>query len=128
MKINNVAKTKLDFYSEFIVDDDVRKTYQRYVTKHITDPNSSDYGLFFVDRIPETTWTLFGSTVLADAEAPDPNLWTLDFSKFPEITSAKVRMPVSGKGYAGRFKFISYNEKPFELLALNWVFRVLYAR
>ncbi len=127
LKINNTSAERIQFYSEFLIDDDVRKTYQKYETRHITDPADANYGSFFVERVSELTWKLPGTTLLADTEA-DLNTWLLDFSMFPDLTSVKVRMPVSGKGYNGRFKLISYNERLYELLSVNWVFRILYAR
>ena len=68
-----------------------------------------------------------GTTLLAASEE-DNDTWELDMSLFPEMTLWKVRIPVSGKGYTPRFLLVSRNEKAYELLNHNWVFREMYSR
>ena len=128
-KFNNTSQKKLDFYTEFMIDEYRRQTYYKYVTRHNVDPQDPNYGLIYVEQVIDPTLTIAGATLLGeedDAEAA--YMWTLDFSKFPPLSVTKVRFKVSGKGYAPRMKLISFNEKPYEFLNMNWVFRTLYAR
>ena len=125
MKFNNISKKVLSFYADFLLDDDLRKSYYTYEAKHIEDLGNPNYGLFYIEKQISPTLTMYGTTTLGG----DTNeYWTLDFSKFPDMAATKVRFPVSGKGYAPRLKLISYNELPYELTNINWVFRSLYGR
>ena len=56
------------------------------------------------------------------------NEWEFDTALFPDITVHKIRYKVSGKGYGGAVKILSKNEFPFELLHINWVYRIMFAR
>lgn len=130
-RLNNPSGKSLEFFTDFILDDMLRKAYYKYEVKHETDPTSPNYGLLYVDRVIDSNLAVpnmltAGSTVLADQA--DMNCWKLDASKFPDIYAYKVRMPVNGKGYMPRIRFISFNQEPFEFLNLNYVFRTLYAR
>lgn len=128
MKLNNTSKKALQFYTDFILDDAPRQTYYTYEVRHVTDPYDTNFGLVYVERAISPTLTLAGTTVLADENTPDQNMWTLDSSKLPPLSVIKVRFAVSGKGYAPRLKIMSLNERTYELLNINWVFRTLYAR
>lgn len=130
-RLNNLSGKSLEFFTDFILDDMLRKAYYKYEVKHETDPTSPNYGLLYVDRVIDSNLAAPnmltpGSTTLADQA--DMNCWQLDASKFPDIYAYKVRMPVNGKGYMPRIRFISFNQEPFEFLNLNYVFRTLYAR
>ena len=125
MKFNNISNKKLRFYADFLIDDDVRKTYYTYRPTHIIDPTNPNYGLFYIEKVISETAIVNGATTLGGAT---DEYWELDFSKFPELATTKVRFPVSGKGYVPRLKLLSFNEIPFELNNINWVSRTLYAR
>lgn len=126
-KFNNISQRMLKFYTEFIIDDQLRQTYYKYTTQHITDPDDPNYGLIYVTREQDPTMTVAGRTLLAAYE-DDYSSWTLDQSKFPPTAVVKVRFFVSGKGYAPRIKLLSFNEKEYELININWVSRAMYAR
>lgn len=125
MKFNNISNKKLRFYADFLIDDDLRKTYYTYKPTHIIDPSNPNYGLFYIEKVIQETMTVGGATTLGGTT---DEYWELDFSKFPELATTKVRFPVSGKGYVPRLKLLSFNEVPFELNNINWVSRTLYAR
>ena len=125
MKFNNVSNKKLRFYAEFLIDDDLRKTYYTYKPTHIIDPANPNFGLFYIEKVVKETTIVSGATKLG---GDTDDFWELDFSKFPELATTKVRFPVSGKGYVPRLKLLSFNEVPFELNNINWVSRTLYAR
>ena len=125
MKFNNISNKKLRFYAEFLIDDDLRKTYYTYKPTHIIDPANPNFGLFYIEKVVKETTIVSGATTLG---GDTDDFWELDFSKFPELATTKVRFPVSGKGYVPRLKLLSFNEVPFELNNINWVSRTLYAR
>ncbi len=54
--------------------------------------------------------------------------WSLDGSHFPSVHLTKVRVPVSGKGYAPRFKLIAQDDYKYELLGYAWVYRMMNSR
>lgn len=119
-RVNNLSQEDLEFYTEFHIDDDVRKSLFQYQTQHITDPNDINYGLVYVERSYADPELVHGVTKLGS--------WKLGLSQFPDVSVVKVRMPVSGKGYAGRLKLISINEAMYELLSNTWVYRMMNAR
>lgn len=121
--VNNTTQQVLRFQTAFLMDDDTRKGFYKYQTSFIDDPTDPNYGLLYVERIPYDLIELNDST----AVIPDDG-WTLDFSALPDITVAKVRFKVSGKGYSGRLKIVSNNQIPYEILNINWVYRKMNAR
>lgn len=70
--------------------------------------------------------------VISVADDVDPNAdlgsWALDQSIFPETVLWKVRIPISGKGYAPKLRMLSFNEERYELLNVIWVFRMMSSR
>ena len=122
--INNTTQARLSFHTSFVVDDDTRRDLYQYNTVHITDPNDPNYGLIYVERELTSELTIADSTDHVDLEMP----WILDFTKFPDITLARVRFKVSGKGYNGKMSLLSTNEEPYELLGTHWVYRTMYGR
>ena len=125
LKFNNISNKILRFYVDFLIDDDVRKTYYTYNPTHIVDPANPNYGLFYIEKIAQETLLVSGATTLG---GDTDEFWELDFSKFPELATTKIRFPVSGKGYVPRLKLLSFNEVLFELNNINWISRTLYAR
>lgn len=118
--VNVLKDTQLKFHTAFIVDDtDVVPMY-KHIVSQCTDPTDANYGAIFVER------------ELADAvTTPSPttlDMWELDTSVFPGISTTKVRYKVSGKGYGGSVKILSVNDTPYELLHINWIYRVMFAR
>ena len=126
-KFNNISKKTLHFMTEFVLDGDTRVAFFQYETEHIVDPMSPDYGLLYISRIPLDSVEVPGNTVLG-VDANDINAWALDFSYFPEVMLWKVRMQVSGKGYAPRIRLLSKNEERYEILGYTWVFRMMNSR
>ena len=118
--INSRTDKVLNFYTSFTVDDVERQPMYKNIITHITDENSPDYGVVFVER------------ELIDAKQT-PNLtkfneWQLDTTKFPDLTVYKIRFRVSGKGYGGSVKLLSVNETKYELLNMSWIYRLMFAR
>lgn len=125
--INNTSQQQLKFYTEFTVDGELRKALSKYNVVHNVDPNSKDYGVISLEREFIDPSIVPSTTVLAPTSA-DTDYWLLDNSRFPETMSWKVRIPVSGKGYAPRLLIVCMSPYSYELLNLAWVFRALYSR
>lgn len=118
--INVLNSEKLKFHTAFVVDDvDVVPLY-KYVVTHCTDKSDANYGDIYVERELEDT-----------TDTPDLtefNAWELDAAMFPDVTVHKVRYKMSSKGYGGSVKILSMNDVPYELLHINWIYRVMFAR
>lgn len=131
IKINNVSKQQLRFYTDFYIDGGRRQSSYKYEIQHDIDPLSPNYGLIFVERVlnedSASIGVAPGVTILAEDETQDM-FWTLDNSMFPDINFWKIRIPVSGKGYTPRLIFVSANEAPYEILSNSWVFKQMYSR
>jgi hypothetical protein len=118
--VNIPDAEQLKFHTAFTVDDiDVVPLYKHKVSQCV-DPNDINYGTLFVERELLPPCSTPSITTL--------DTWELDASVFPDITVHKVRYHVSGKGYGGSVKILSLNEVPYELLHINWVYRVMFAR
>lgn len=126
-KFNNIGAHKVTFLTEFILDGETRKGYYKYDLEHITDPNDPNFGLIYIARTPIENLDIVGGTFLGK-DSEDINMWTLDYSRFPEIAFIKARFKVSGKGYTPRFKLMSRSEENYEMIGYSWVFRALYSR
>lgn len=126
-KINNTSSKQLKFYTEFLIDGEQRKGFTKYTAVHNTDKLSDKYGELTLVREFIDPSILPSATILAPS-ADDTDCWLLNESLFPEAIMWKIRVPVSGKGYAPRIKFASFNEKSYELLNLSWIYRQLYSR
>lgn len=127
IKFNNAGTSRIQFYTEFILDGDTRVSRFKYETEHIIDPSSPNYGLIYISRTPVENLELPGTTLLAE-DAADINAWTLDSSRFPEVAYWKARLKVSGKGYTPRIRLICRTEERYELLGYTWVYRQMYSR
>jgi hypothetical protein len=137
-KINNRSLAQLHFFTSFIIDGEERKSYNKYKVTHVTEPTDVHYGELIIERdliepktIPSST-LLGTSTVSTTGDGSnvyaDYSHWLLDVSKFPESSLWKIRLPVSGKGYAPRIKLINNDMKPFELLNMSYVYRAMNSR
>lgn len=137
-KINNIDMQKLEFYTGFLIDGEERRDYNNYKAIHIVDSADPRYGTVVMERALYNASTILSDTVLA-ASTPsklgdgtvvytDYTHWLLDESKFPNTAFWKIRIPVSGKGYAPRVKLLTAGSYRFELLNMSWVYRAMYSR
>lgn len=145
-KIKNNNATNLGFHTSFLIDGSLRKDLQQYSPRFITDPSTGE-GTIVVERTLDTATMTYNTTrverimiperMLQDAgeltpttlaQSEDLDRWVLDQSAFPGRTLWKIRMPISGKGYAPRTIFLSTNEASYELLGHSWVYRTMNAR
>jgi hypothetical protein len=142
-KLNNTSQATLQFGTEFMLDDQTRKDLFKYEVTQDVDPGSPEYGRIYISREYADPVLALGATILGedDDEPPYPpgttlssgdvlysNTWVLGYSKLSSVSLAKIRFPVSGKGYTPRMKLLSFNEKPFDYLGHGWVFRGMNAR
>lgn len=135
-KINNVDKVTLEFGTEFVLDDAVRKELYKYTTTV-----SEETGWISIERefanpqyAPGVT-TLTNDTTkpyppleLSSGELLQTNKWAIGVSKIGSSSLQKVKFPISGKGYAPRLLLLSFNEHRYELLSHNWAARAMNGR
>ena len=115
----------------------MRTGFYKYEPTQNTDSTSSDFGVITLARVlvdgtvaPDNTLDfvrqldnsseLSGETVLGK--------WMLSDSIFPECTLLKLRIPISGKGYAPRMQLLSLNEKNYQIYNIVWVLRQMNSR
>ena len=113
--VSNPKQEQLNFYSGFYIDGDTRRTY--YTFEPLYNPETSEVTMV---KTPIDPMCMPRGVIL--------NKWVLDQSMFQTTLNTKLRIPVSGKGYCPRLVFVSYNEVPFKLHKLSWVYRILYSR
>ena len=68
------------------------------------------------------------NTSLQGSDSIELSDWALDFSHFKRGAPSTVRIPVSGKGYAPRFVFMSPKCVALHLNEINWVYRIMNGR
>lgn len=120
LQINNLDKMNMNFGMDYILDGSPRRIYCKYDSAQTIDEFDPEYGVVYVDSTP------YMETELEDIDLS--NQWTIDQSLIPEVSLWKVRVSVSGKGYAPRLRLYSRNEKRFELLSINWVSKIMHMR
>ena len=120
LQLNNLDKKDMQFGMEYILDGADRPIFYKYDTHQMIDEFNPDYGVVYIDSTP------YLSAELKDIDMT--NQWTLDQSLNPEIAMWKIRIAISGKGYAPRLRLFSRNEHRFEILGINWVSKIMHSR
>ena len=123
-RVTNPYSKHLDFYTEFRVDNDLRKALYTYTTTEITDKEAEDYGSIYVDAEMEEADSVDGMEDIKDY----CNTWSIDPDRFPDMTTAQVKLNVSGKGRLPRLIIRSENITPYEITNLVWVYRTMWGR
>ena len=142
VKLYSATEDITSFGSAFFVDGSVRRSYSKLEEVFVTgdtnfvslapvyDPNT-----FLLESA--VTIDATGNPVFLDAAlekykqgSDGINLsdWVLDFSHFKRGAPATIRVPVSGKGYAPRFIFMSPKCIAMHLNEINWVYRIMNGR
>lgn len=103
LKLNNISQELLSFENTFYIDGKEFDT--------LTAPN-----VYLEGTEPEPVNGI--ST---------PSEWVVESCGVPNALW-KIRMPIYGKGYSGRWVLVSRNTKEYELLSNSWVFRQLNSR
>ena len=145
-RIGMYNQHSLEFGTEFIVDEQIRKDLFEYAVTQVTDETAQDYGYIYVQRNFADPEVAVGAAILGDEDISDDlylpaqevvsndtivlqsSGWVLDASQLANVVSSKVRFMVSGKGYSPRFILVSFNDVTYELTAHAWVYRTMNAR
>ena len=120
LQLNNLDKDYMQFGMDYILDGPPRQIFYKYEVTQEIDEMNPDYGVVYIE-----------STPYLEAEVDDidlTNQWCLDQHLMPEVSLWKIRVAVSGKGYAPRIRLYSRNEKRFELLSINWISKLMHMR
>ena len=136
-KVNNISKKSMQFGTEFRLDEQTRKGLYSYTIDH--DGEALVVVPEFLDIITDAGQTVLeeNDTIYkTDAEYITPseivelktNHWQLDISTLWDVSIKKIRLKVSGKGYAPRLILVSLNLEPYELMNFNWVYRTMHGR
>ena len=120
LQINNLDHTNMKFGMEYILDGAPRKILYKYDSTQRIDEFNPEYGVVYVDTTP------YLEAALNDIDLT--NQWSIDQNLMPEISLWKVRVSISGKGSAPRFRLFSRNNKRFELLGINWISKIMHMR
>lgn len=136
LQLNNIEGSNLEFSMEFKLNGTTRRRYYMYEVEQVLDENDPDYGLLSIQSTPYSnvilrTESVLNETTLAtypEQDVDEFDTWHLDQSKFPDVNLWRVRMHISGKGQAPRMKLLSKNTARYELMGLNWVYRIMNMR
>lgn len=120
----NLEPETIKFYSDFKLDGLEQVQATKYELQHITDTSDPDYGVIFVTPVEHTNLDLQGTTVFSDSELG----WTIDLSKFPDLSVATVRLTLQGRGRRGSLQLLNTSLKRYELADMHWVYRLMSAR
>ena len=123
----NLEPTRVKFYTNFRVDGRDIIDATNYVIQHITDTEDPDYGKIFVTPI-ETDHMFVPSTTILANETTEFNHWSVDLSKFPELSVTTVRFTLQGRGRRGQLQLLNTSLERYELSNINWVYRSMSAR
>jgi len=136
LQLNNIEGSNLEFGMEFKLNGTTRRRHYVYEVEQVLDQDDPDYGLLSIQSTPYSnvilkTESVLNETTLAtypEQDVEEFDTWHLDQSRFPDVNLWRVRMHISGKGQAPRLKLLSKNTKRFELMGLNWVYRIMNMR
>lgn len=140
--VYSMEEQALSFGTAFLIDGTVRHSYSQYesvfengefiiqqsIMADIATPTSNGYVLNHRDSANPYTVDTFGTTTLDDTAGEMLNAFTLDTSALPSRSAIKVRIPVTGKGYAPRLQLRSFVASVYELTNINWVYRLMSGR
>lgn len=141
MRVTNPYSQQLLFRTQFRVDNDLRKMLYNTEVTEITDPEDPDYGSVYVDYILEDSDLVDGMEKIPELHEE----WGIDPRRFPDLTTAVVKVNVQGKGRLGRFMLCSVNhalgaaplgtltlqsneQSMYEISNVVWVYRVMNGR
>lgn len=120
LQLNNLDKKNLEFGMDYVLDGAPRGIYYKYETTQIIDEFDPDYGVVYIESTPYMEVEL--------DHIDQVNQWILDQDLMPEVALWKIRVSISGKGYAPRLRLYSRNEKRYELLGINWISKMMNMR
>ena len=129
LMLNNIDGASLEYGMEFIIDGQTRISFIQYEVEQVLDESDPNYGLMYLQAVSVMNLPIDGveainTTILGDGD----NVWKLDQSVFPDIATWRIRSPISGKGAAPRLRLLSKNSSRFELISVNWIYRIMNMR
>lgn len=145
----NMENETIRFFSDFKLDGRERIHATSYELQHITDINDPDYGVIYVTPTEATNVDLqtttevnsakYGIIYMAPISQTNVDLqgttvttgddgWSIDLSRFPELSMATVRFTLQGRGRRGSLQLLNTSLKRYELSNMNWVYRTMSAR
>lgn len=145
----NMEQETIRFFSDFKLDGRERIHATSYELQHITDVNDPDYGVIYVTPVENTNVDAqtasdvnsekYGVIVMAPISQTNVDLqgstvtteddgWSIDLSKFPELSMTTVRFTLQGRGRRGSLQLLNTSLKRYELSNMNWVYRTMSAR
>lgn len=145
----NMEQETIRFFSDFKLDGRERIHATSYELQHITDVNDPDYGVIYVTPVENTNVDAqtasdvnsekYGVIVMAPIAHTNVDLqgstvtteddgWSIDLSKFPELSMTTVRFTLQGRGRRGSLQLLNTSLKRYELSNMNWVYRTMSAR
>lgn len=118
--------SEIQFKMYFQLDGHEQVSATQYNVYHETDLEATDYGTVYVVPIEVPNFSLYGDTSLGDTNHPE--YWTVDNSKFPNLTAVNVRIELLGKGRRASLQLLNTSLKRYELAELVWIYRIMNAR
>lgn len=137
LKLYNPTENITTFGSAFFVDGSIRRNYTHLEevlmagdTGYISLAPVYDPNTFLIESTMPITdlGDTVVNTALQGSDSIELSDWALDFSHFKRGAPSTVRIPVSGKGYAPRFVFMSPKCVALHLNEINWVYRIMNGR
>lgn len=128
-KINTSGSGPMAFRHEFYVDDDQRDVLFEYET--ITEDGVTTVQRTFREDTVGYPHDEYGEDVTTFSSDYSQGPWTLPTTGSENLVTStmKVRIPVSGKGYAPRLKLLSLNDsRVYEYLSQSWIYRMMNVR
>ena len=127
--LNDKEGASLEFSMDYSLEGEVRMNSRLYEVEYAVDEEEPDKGVLYLQSTIQSNVPVEGNEIPNVTElGVSSNAWQLDRSVFPEVSLWKIRVPISGKGLAPRLKLLSRNTHLFELLSINWIYRVMYMR
>ena len=125
----NKEHEQVDFYADFKVDGCEKIVSKEYNVNQIIDKNDPEYGTVYVTPSSITNLELYGDTSLdSESDDTDKQYWSIDLSKFPELTITTVRMQLLGKGRRCSIELLNTSLKRYTLSTMLWVYRIMNVR
>ena len=120
LQVNSVDGKDMQFGTEFYIDGDIRKSIYCYNPPQIIEEMTPGFATAYIEPY---------AYIDVDSELIDKsNLWTIEQHLYPEVNLWRIRIALSGKGAAPRLKLCSRNEVRYQLLGLNWIYRIMNMR
>lgn len=126
LNLTKVVQENFNFGIDFLLDGEPRPQSYDFLVDQYADPEADNRELVYLTLA--STVDLGQSEFTKGTNRVIEKIWSILQSKVSTVTMWKLRINLSGKGNAPRFRFVSRNEYPFELTKYAWVYRIKNAR